>query len=483
MFVGRNNELEALEALYEKHTMQMVVVYGRRRVGKTTLLAHFTTDKPAIFFTAQESNDAANLKAFSQALYKHAGLPTTTGSFESWDAAFSFLADVAKDQQLILVFDEFPYAAQANSSLPSILQRAIDHEFSKGRLFLLLSGSNVGFMESDVLGSKSPLYGRRTAQIHLLPFDYHDAALMLQGATQKDCIRYYSCLGGVPYYLSFVDTQLTFEDNIIALFFKGTSVFAQEPLMLLRQELREPALYNTILTALAKGANTPQLIANQIGEDRTKLIKYLDTLKGLGLIDKFIPLLTNQAKTRKGIYRISDPLFAFWYRFIFPLSGEIDLGNGEIIARKKVLPVLPELIGRQFEDICIQWLRHHNGDTCLPFTATAIGPWWGTDPRTKQQTDIDILAIDTVEKKALLGECKWRESFNAWEALNTLIDKAGLFSKRQAVIQGGDKTNPQSSFREFWFYLFSKSPFDLAIRQMAQEDGHVKLVGLDELFQ
>jgi AAA+ ATPase superfamily predicted ATPase len=445
----------------------MIVVYGRRRVGKTTLISQFAAQKPHLYFTAQESNDLANLRAFSQALYRFAGLPVATGSFTSWQDAVEFLADLAKEKQLVLVFDEFPYAAQANKSLPSILQNAIDHLLTKGRLYLILSGSNVGFMESEVLGSKSPLYGRRTAQIHLLPFDYLDASKMLKGASREDCVRYFTCLGGVPYYLDFVEATRSFEENIINLFFNKSSVFAEEPLMMLRQELREPALYNTILSALAGGSNTPQLIADAIGEDRTKIMKYLTMLIDLGLVEKKVPILLNQAKSRKGIYRIAEPLFAFWFRHIFPIRGEVELGAGEMLARKKVLPLLSELEGIRFEDICLQWLRRKNVASELPFSATALGSWWGTDPRSRQQADIDVMAVDTSDRKALLGECKWRTSLRAGTALKGLLDKDALFP----------------DFKEYWHYLFSKGAFDAAAKRIARENHSVTLIGLPELFK
>jgi len=466
MFVGRENELSELEALFAKDGFQMMVVYGRRRVGKTTLLAQFAAGKPHIFFTAQESNDSANLKSFSRALYAHAGLPTGTGGFDSWADAFTFLADQARANRLVLVFDEFPYAAQANKSLPSILQRAIDQEFKGGQLFLVLNGSNVGFMESDVLGSKSPLYGRRTAQMQLLPFDYLDASKMLKGASREDCIRYYACLGGVPHYLSFVDSKNSFEDNIVSLFFRKSSVFAEEPLMLLRQELREPALYNAILLALAKGANTPQLVADAIDEDRTKVMKYLGTLLALGLVEKRTPLFVNQAKTRKGVYRIADPLFSFWYRYVFPIHGEVQLGTGEVIACSKVLPVLTELEGIRFEDVCLQWLRRKNALGELPFIATSLGSWWGTDPRNRKQSDVDVMAAEPVAKQLLLGECKWRSSLQCGTALNALMDKAGLFP----------------DFKEVWHCLFSKDGFDAAAKRIAKDNPSVALIGLAELF-
>ncbi|MDR0308909.1 MAG: ATP-binding protein [Coriobacteriales bacterium] len=466
MLVGREEELRELGTLYEKGGFQMVVVYGRRRVGKTTLLAEFAAKKPAIFFTAMESNDQENLRLFSRALYEYARLPASTGSFSDWTDAFDFLLDLAAEQQLVLVFDEFPFAAQANSSLPSILQNAIDHKISKSQVYMVLSGSNVGFMEDEVLGHRSPLYGRRTAQMHLLPFDYLDASKMLGETSREDCIRYYSCLGGVPYYLSFVDTAISFEDNLISLFFNRTSVFSEEPLMMLRQQLREPAIYNTILMALANGANTPQLIADQIGEERTKVMKYLGILSRLCIVKKIVPLLSDQAKTRKGVYRISDQLFSFWYRYLFPIHPEIELGSGELLARKKIFPYLSEHTGRCFEDVCIQWIRRKNQQSKLPFTATAIGSWWGTDSKTKQQADVDAMAIDQSDGKLLLGECKWQESIQAATTLNKLCSKTTLFP----------------DFKDIWFYLFSKAPFDAASKRMVRENNRIHLVGLPDLF-
>jgi AAA+ ATPase superfamily predicted ATPase len=467
MFVGRTEELQGLDSLYAKGGFQLIVVYGRRRIGKTTLLSQFAKKKPTVFFTTQESNDRENLKLFSRALYQHAGLPASTGAFNTWIDAFDFLSDLSAKTPMLLVFDEFPYAAQANKALPSMLQNAIDHKLKNSQLYLVLSGSNIGFMESEVLGHKSPLFGRRTAQMELLPFDYIDASRMMRGASKEDRIRYYACLGGVPYYLSFVDTSLTFEENIISLFFDRLSVFAEEPLMMLRQELREPALYNTILMALAKGANTPQLIADQIGEDRTKVMKYIGTLVRLGFVERRVPFLSNQAKTRKGIYRISDALFAFWFRYLFPIRTEVELGSGPLLARNKVLPVLPEFIGQRFEDVCLQWLRRQNIAGALPFTATTIGTWWGTDPIARQQSDVDVIAADVSGKLLLLGECKWRDSLNASSPLNDLLKKASLFPE----------------FKETWYFLFSKIAFSTTTKRIAHTNNHVSLISLNDLFK
>ena len=254
MFVGRENELETLERAYDADVFQMVVVYGRRRVGKTTLLTHFAQDKPTLFFTAQQQTDADNLADFSVEIAQFFSLPPGT-RFDGWDGALQFLAEQARREPFLFVFDEFPYAAEANPSLVSKMQIAIDHHFAQTKACLALCGSDQGFMESEVLGKKSPLHGRRTAQIRVRPFDYLTSARMVPTVSAEDAFRYYACVGGVPYYLAQIDESRPFLDNIADLFFSTDGLLYEEPLMLLRQELREPAVYNSILRAHRLGGN------------------------------------------------------------------------------------------------------------------------------------------------------------------------------------------------------------------------------------
>ena len=286
MFVGRQRELDALDRLYAKPSFQMLVLYGRRRVGKTTLLEHFAKGKPSVFFTAKEQSSARNLQEFSQALFEYFDTAEGLAAFDSWGAAFSFLAKRVKGQseKLVFVFDEFPYAAATDPSLPSVLQVAIDRELKSANVLLVLSGSNEGFMESNVLGGKSPLYGRRTAQIKLEPFDYYDAAKMLPAVTDpREVVRYYATFGGTPYYLAQINDGESYLDNINGLFFETSGLLYEEPLMLLRQELREPSLYNSILYAVASGATSPKGIAERAGVESGTTSRYLKTLEDLGL--------------------------------------------------------------------------------------------------------------------------------------------------------------------------------------------------------
>ena len=238
MFVGREKELTALNKLYVEDQFQMVVIYGRRRIGKTTLITEFISKKPAIFFTAHEVNDALNLSRFSEKVYRFFDIPESAGSFNSWHDAFDFLAQKAKKRRFILAFDEFPYAASANRALKSILQTAIDHSYKKTGLFLILCGSHMGFMESEVLGYNSPLFGRRTAQIKLDGLDYYDAGKMLSGFSNEDKIKFYACVGGTPHYLAQIKKSESFEGNIKRLYFDISGYLYNEPMMLLQQELR-----------------------------------------------------------------------------------------------------------------------------------------------------------------------------------------------------------------------------------------------------
>ena len=431
MFVGREKELASLNKLYEEDAFQMVVIYGRRRIGKTTLISEFVSNKPAIFFTAQEVNDALNLRQFSKKIYSFFDIPESAGAFGSWNDAFEFLAKKAKERRFILAIDEFPYAASANHSLKSILQTAIDHDFKNTGLFIILCGSHVGFMENEVLGYKSPLFGRRTAQIKLEGFDYFDAGKMLDGFSSEDKLKLYACVGGAPHYLSQIKASESFEENIKRLFFNTAGYLYNEPMMLLQQELREPAMYNSIIAAVAGGATRINEIAAKIYEESTKVSKYLQTLVSLQIVQKVYPFGENPQKSRKGLYRIADNCYDFWYTFVFPDKPEIDAGSGDIIADSKAFgDMLSSYIGKPpFETICLQYLQRVNRTGKLPFTATSFGSWWGADPKEKTQTDFDVIAANRSTRQIVLGECKWRSNISLSAEAEKLISKAHILAE------------------------------------------------------
>lgn len=471
MFIGRQRELDALERQWNDNRFTMIVLYGRRRVGKTALAQRFCANKRTLWFTAQEQSDTNNLMRFSAEIYRFFGFPTSMPAMTSWEAAFDFILEQTRTRgagdPYVLVFDEFPYAAAAQPALPSMMQIAIDHGFLNTNVTMILSGSNEGFMESKVLGYRSPLYGRRTAQIRLKPFDIFDASLMLPGVSPETVMEYYAALGGTPYYLQQIDTSLGFAENLAKLCFSTSGLLYDEPMMLLRQELREPMLYNSLLGAIGTGATKRADIAAKAGIPVDATSAYLQRLTDLGLIEREVPFGTNPARSKKGLWRFSDPFFAYWHRFIGPATTAIENGQGEGASHHATSgPAFDTYVGQQFEDVCKQWMWRHAQDV-FSMLPKEIGRWWGGDPKTRQQTDIDIVAGDIDGALATLGECKWRNDFNESDTIATLKDRVRL-------IEG---------YRQYRFALFTKRPCSQATRRKVADDPTLELIDMPTMLE
>ena len=470
MFVGREDELNALERMYEKSDFQMAVIYGRRRVGKTSLIDEFVRGKRTLYFTAQQKTSRQNLELFSASVYEAFSLPSGLPAFTSWNAAFAFVIDKAKesesDSPLVFVFDEFPYAAQTEPSLPSVLQTAIDHGFKQTRTRIILCGSNEGFMESEVLGSKSPLYGRRTMQIHLMPFDYLDAARMLPNAKPEELVAYYATFGGTPYYLSQLDTTKSYEDNVSDLLFDRLGMLCEEPLMLLRQELNEPSSYNSVLDAIGSGATASTRIAEKAGVNPNSVGKYLKTLESLGIVEKSSPL-GGGTSSKRSIWRLKDPFFSYWYRFVSAYLGTVEEGMGcAVVPYATTGQVFDTYIGKQFETICLQWVLRQARADRLPFPPLEFGQWWGTDPKAREEVDIDVVAVNKIERELLVGECKWRNELDESEAIKTLEERSDLLS----------------GFTRKHFILFTKETASSGTKAKAKKRGDLLLVSAKDLY-
>lgn len=445
MFVGRESELTTLNNLFLNDQFQMLVLYGRRRIGKTALLSHFCQNKRALFFTAEQKNDSDNLRSFSRAVWSFFGEREDNPTFDSWDNALRYIADhCPQNERMVFVFDEFPYAATANPSLPSIFQIAIDHLFKRTNMLLALCGSNEGFMESEVLGYKSPLYGRRTSQIRLKPFDYQDAARLLGGYTPEEQIAYYATFGGTPYYLEQINRSQSFAQNVQRLMFNISGILYAEPQMLIRQELREPATYSSVLDAIGLGATHPKAIAERAGVDANAISNYLAGLQRLGLITREVPFGEDPARSRKGLYYLSDPFFAYWYRFVSPRIGAIEAGLGEAASHVATSgDIFATYVGTQFEIICRQWLIRQAQIGNTPFLPLEIGHWWGTDPSIRERVDIDVVAGNKIDGALFVGECKYRSTFNESDAIKTLEHRASLISGyKQSYLALFMKTDP-----------------------------------------
>lgn len=465
MFVGREAELGKLNKLFQSKGFQMVVVYGRRRVGKTSLISEFAKGKKTLFFTALDQADKDNLADFSNAIWTFFNMPKA-GSFDSWSSAFDYIADRAGSEKMAFVFDELPYAAKRNESIPSALQICIDRKMRSTNLFVILCGSNQGFMESEVLGRKSPLYGRRTAQMQVKPLGYLDAAKMFPQMDAQDQFRYYGCFGGVPYYLEQIDPTQSFWENVAQLYFDTSGFLYDEPYGLLRQEFAEPAMYNSILRAIASGANRTVDIANRTGAERTSLPRYLKSLISLGIVERAVPFAENLETSKKAIYRISEACYDFWFTFVMPRAADVEQGLGKAAAASIGEKALSDYLGRRFERLCLEWLvvRANNGQ--LPIAASRVGSWWGANPRTREQDDIDVIAADPVNKLLVIGECKYRESFDESDAIERLDGRRNLVK--------GYTTQAE--------YLFSKHPLAKGTREKIAVRADLASVTLEDMY-
>lgn len=455
MFVGREQELNCLNRLYQSDKFEFSVIYGRRRVGKTALINEFIKDKKAIYFMGVESNARQNLENLSRGITEYSAGALADTTFSSFQAALEYVFQLAEKERIILAIDEYPYVARASRSLASTLQLLIDKYKESSRLMLILCGSSMSYMEDHVLGYKAPLYGRRTAQMKVQPFDFADTCRYFKNFSDEDKAMIYGIAGGTPQYLLQMDDGLSIEENIKNTFLNPASVLFEEPENLLKQEVREPALYNAIITAIATGASRMSEISTKVGEDTSVCATYLKNLIALGLIRKETPY--GEKASRKSIYTICDNMFRFWYRFVPENSSIIARGMADL-AYKRIEPLLPDHMGKVFEEICIQylWKLLMNGESPVEFSE--LGRWWGTDPTSHSQTEIDIMG-EQDKDTALFGECKWTNEKVDLAVLETLVKRSSLFH-----------------YSDVRLYLFAKTGFTKGCIDAAKAMGNVVLV-------
>ncbi len=461
MFIGREKEIESLNRLYELNKFEFAVIYGRRRVGKTTIINEFISNRPAICFTGVETNEKQNLENFSKCIMEFVTNKSVNTSFDSFQNALEYVFELASEQRIVLVIDEYPYVARASKSFASTLQLLIDKYKDSSKLFIILCGSSMSYMEDNVLAYKAPLYGRRTAQFKIQPFEFRDACKYFSKLSNIDKALAYGIVGGTPQYLLQINDGLSIEDNIKNVYLNPSSFIYEEPQNLLKQEVREPAIYNAIIAAIATGYTKLSEISTKVGEDTAVCSMYIKNLVSLGIVKKETPF--GEETTRKTIYSIEDNMFRFWYRFVPENSSIISRGATEI-AYSRIEPHLSDYMGRVFEEICMQylWTLLLNGKSAINFSD--IGRWWGTNQKTKQQVEIDILG--TADKNtALFGECKWTNEKVDLGVLESLIEKSRLFQ-----------------YENKHYYLFSKTGFTKGCMDKANEMKNVTLVSYKEML-
>lgn len=462
MFIGRERELKALNKLYSSNKFEFAVIYGRRRIGKTELIKQFLGDKKAIYFIGIESNAKLNLENFSKSILEfNTGIRADT-SFSNFQAALEYVFQLAENDRIILAIDEYPYVARSSKSLASTLQLLIDKYKDTSKLMLILCGSSMSYIEDNVLSYKAPLYGRRTAQIKLLPFDFEETCRYLADMSGEDKALMYGAVGGTPQYLLQVSDKLSVEENIKNTYLNPISFLYEEPTNLLKQEVREPAIYTAIITAIATGASRMADISTKVGEDTSVCTTYIKNLISLGIVQKETPY--GEKASRKTIYSIADNMFRFWYRFVLENNSIIARGADDL-AYKRIEPYFTDYMGKVFEDISAQYLWKLLVSGKSPIEFTSLGRWWGNDPRTKSQTEIDIMG-EHDKNSALFAECKWTNEKVDLGVLETLVQRSELFA-----------------YKNVHLFLFAKSGFTKGCIDKAAELGNVTLVTYADILK
>ena len=463
MFFGRERELADLNKRYDRGKFECAVIYGRRRIGKTSLINEFCQDKPTVFFSALNASAEENLEALSFSIFvKNNNDAVSAPVYSNFDDAFAQITKMAEKERLVFVIDEYPYLAYADKSISSRLQHIIDHEWQSGKLFLILCGSSMNFMENQVLGYESPLFGRRTAQYKIQALDYREMTAFNKALSYEDQALIYGVTGGVPHYINKLDVEDDVDAALLENLFNPASYLFEEPENLLKQELREPAIYNSVITAVATGSSRSNEISTKVGLESGICSKYLRVLVELGILKKETPV--TEKTGRKTIYLIGDNFFRFWYRFVPKNMSAIHTGRIHRIYESAIKSFYPDYMGIVFEQMCREYLLRHADD--LPVEVMDVGQWWGTDSKQKKEIQIDIVGTPSSGKEYLIGSCKYRNIETGEDELELLNHYAEVFGK-------GEK---------YHFYIFSKSGFTRGLLKRAKQ-GEVKLITLEDIYE
>ena len=460
MFVNRQKELQLLEERYSSNQAELFVLYGRRRVGKTELLTRFCQDKRHIFFVADLDVEPVLRAAFSAAANTELlGPEATSAVYPSWQDIFLLLAHHAQTERLVVVLDEFTYLIDAHPPLASTLQRVWDSDLTHTRLMLILCGSYIGMMEEAVLGYRAPLYGRRTAQYLLDPLDFHDARDFFPTYDLADQVRAFAIFGGTPAYLRVVSASRPLLANVgQQVLTRGTFLY-DEVRFLLQQELREPRNYFAVLEAIASGRTRLNEIKQATGLDG--VTAYLSTLQGLRLVERVVPVTESQPhKSRRGLYRLRDPFFRFWFRFVHPNRTLLERGGSQVMLDGLVVPQVDSFTAPIFEEICCQFLWRSGLAGGLPFLPLRIGGWW----RANEEVDVVVVGQDG----ALLVECKWTKRPIGVDILRNLERKADLVNK-------------ELDSRRLFFGLCARSGFTPQVEEEAAQRDDLLLFDLPHI--
>lgn len=471
-FYDRTDELQALEGRWHSAKAEYVVIYGRRRVGKTELILRFAEGKRAIYFEASASSERDHLDDLSEALSQATGRALHAAQpLASWRAFFAAVGEALEEGPLVVALDEFQFVARETPAIGSEINRFWRAHRDNPNLFLILSGSDVSFFERDVVGYAATTYGRRTGSLHLQAFPFDEIRPFVAKWSAQDAIRAYAVFGGVAYYLDAIDQKATLAHEIERHILAPDGLLREEPRFLIAQhsDLRDDGAYFSILRAIAAGRTRRNEIASRVGRSDSATGQLLERLIEMGLVRRVHPVtVVNPDRTRTVRYAIDDPFLRFWFTFVHPYESRLHRrADAHRHLREVVLPRLDDFVSRPtFEQVCQGWLRAQTD-------AAAAGWWWGAvkEPREQGQgtvqREIDAVAVDHERRVLAVGSCKWTASRMTVEQLEAL--------RSLAALHASDGSDPQ-------LYLFSRSGFDAKLKARAREDPSCRLVEIEILI-
>ncbi len=458
-FIGRQAELAKLNEEYSRDG-SFVVIYGRRRVGKTTLIKEFLKGKRAFYFLATEELEGQSMKRLAGVVARATGNSLLQkAAFGDWLDLFQVIAEYRPKEKKVLVLDEFPYLVRANPAFPSILQNAWDELLKDSAVMVILCGSLMGMMQKHALSYDSPLYGRRTAQIRLVPLPFTEV-YAAQDLTFSEAVEQYSVTGGVPKYLEFFQDGQGLRRQLMDTVLSKNGFLYEEPYFLLKSESMAAVNYFSIIKAIADGSHKLGKLAGVLGQETSALTPYLATLADLGFIEKQTPVTEkNPEKSRKGLYFIADGFLRFWFRYVYPYKGELELDNRQIVLDELDKDFVERFAAFAYEDICKEIFASLCRKGEVDFLPSRIGSYWSND--YDNDTQIDVMAVDHRNRRIFAGECKYHKK---------PVDAPVYFALKEKVAVSREI---RSAFPGYGvvYGVFSRSGFTPRLTELAGESG------------
>ncbi len=469
-FINRTKELRMFNEKWQANIAQFFIIYGKRRVGKTELIKQFIKDKPAIYFLADKRNTTDQLRELGQIVgtYFKDEILVKNG-FSDWLQVFVYLKAKTIKEPLVFAIDEYPYLVENDKSTSSLFQKGWDEHLKDTKLFLILSGSSIAMMESETLNQSAPLFGRRTGQILVDPLNFSQSWKFFPDKSFPEFLNIYTITGGMPAYLKqFVGGGEMSEEIKNKIFYK-TAFLYNEVEFTLKEELREPKNYLAILRAITLGKRKLSEIVNEVGLDKASTNKYLSVLINLRLVEREVPVTEDKPeKSRRGLYKISDNFFVFWFQYIFPYKSYLEMDNYNYVLEKmfsgtkyndhtnsSFKTIVAQVYERVAAELLINWQKKL-------FAFEKVGRYWDSN------REIDIIGFSTSEKKIIFGECKWSEKPVGTNIYEELKQKA-------------EKVEWNKDDRKEYYILFSKSGFTADMINVAKKD-KIYLVDKDQLL-